>query len=125
MITRRSAASCLGLLLFVCVFATACASKEPAVDSASPSDLAEAHLERGNALVAKGDLDGALAESLEAVRLKPDLALAHASLARVLRAKGQRVEAAHEIREFLRLTPNTPANQMVIESTKKALRELE
>ena len=42
----------------------------------------------GNALVAKGDPDGAIREYREAIRLKPDYAEAHSSLGNALSGKG-------------------------------------
>jgi len=41
----------------------------------------------GNALVAKGDPDGAIREYREAIRLKPDYAEAHSSLGNALSAR--------------------------------------
>jgi len=46
-------------------------------------------LERGNALQAKGNIEAAIAEYREALRLKPDYADAHYNLGLMLEAKGQ------------------------------------
>ncbi len=67
---------------------------------------ANAHYDRGNALYEKGDLEGAIAELREAIRLKPDDAKAHYSLGVALRAKGDLDAAIPELREAIRLKPD-------------------
>ncbi len=70
-----------GLLAFVLLVSTAAW----AGPQANPGD-AKAHLDRGAALYEKGDLDGAIGEYREAIRLKPDDADAHFHLGVALRA---------------------------------------
>ena len=79
-----------------------------AVSLAVPQDKAEDHFSRGNALYKKGDLDGAIAEYREALRLQPNLPTAHGNLAAALAAKGDLDGAIAEFREALRLRPNYP-----------------
>lgn len=68
-------------------------------------DSARGHTNLGAALHDKGDLDGAIAEQREAIRLQPDNAGAHTNLGEVLRLKGQLDEAIAAHREALRLEP--------------------
>ena len=67
---------------------------------------AGAHNNLGNALVGKGDLDRAVVEFREGIRLSPDLALLHDGLGHALFAKGDMEGAAAESREAIRLDPN-------------------
>jgi tetratricopeptide (TPR) repeat protein len=62
-----------------------------------------AHNNLGVALREKGQLDEAIAECREAIRLKKDDALAHYNLGFALRKKGQLDEAIAEQREAIRL----------------------
>lgn len=66
---------------------------------------ASGHTNFGAALHDKGDLDGAIAEEREAIRLQPENAGAHTNLGEVLRKKGNIDEAIAEHREALRLEP--------------------
>ncbi|MEO6597632.1 MAG: tetratricopeptide repeat protein, partial [Planctomycetota bacterium] len=69
-------------------------------------DNADAHSNLGGALSAKGDMDGAIASSREAVRLKPGYALAHSNLGAVLSATGDKDGAIASFREAIRLEPD-------------------
>ena len=60
----------------------------------------------GNALRAKGDVDGAIAEYREALRVKPDYAMAHHNLANALFAKRDLDGAVAAYLEVLRLKPD-------------------
>jgi Flp pilus assembly protein TadD len=62
-----------------------------------PSD-AKAHFDRGTALYDKGDLDGAIAEYREAIRLRPDYAEAHVYLGNALDDTGDHDSAIAEYR---------------------------
>jgi len=75
------------------------------VTSVPPMDDAAAHYRFGNALRDKGDLDRAVAEYREAVRLDPEHTDAHYSLGLVLYLTGAPEEAVAEYREMLRLHP--------------------
>lgn len=68
-------------------------------------ESASGHTNLGAALHDKGDLDGAIAEQREAIRLQPDNAGAHTNLGEVLRRKGKLDEAIAAHREALRLEP--------------------
>ena len=63
------------------------------------------HLNLGNALDAKGDRDGAIAEYRIATRLDPQYSTAHFNLGIVLFAKGDLVDAIAEYRIAARLDP--------------------
>jgi len=67
---------------------------------------AKAHYERAEALYKKGDVDGAIAEYREAIRLEPDYAEAHNDLGYVLYGKGDVDGAIAEYRAAIRLKPD-------------------
>jgi tetratricopeptide (TPR) repeat protein len=69
-------------------------------------DQAEAHYNRGNALLEKGRLDNAIAEYREAIRIKPDYAEAHKNLGNALSGKGRMDDAMAEYREATRIKPD-------------------
>ena len=72
---------------------------------AASADTSAVHLARGDALFAKHDLDGAIAEYRQALRLKPRDAKAHYELGLALKAKGDLDGAISEYREAIRLEP--------------------
>jgi Flp pilus assembly protein TadD len=76
-------------------------------------DEAMAHCDLGTALKAQGDLDGAIAEYRDALRLQPDNAMAHYDLGRVLWAKGDREAAFEEFHTAHRLAPNEPTIRQI------------
>ena len=71
--------------------------------ASTQSPTAGDHFLRGNALDGKGDVDGAIAEYREALRLKPDFAEAHYNLGIALNHKGDWDGAMAEYREALHL----------------------
>ena len=77
----------------------------PPPSVAKPQMTAADHLRRGVELGQKGDLEGAIAEFREALRLKPDFADAHLNLGVALRDKGDLDGAIAEHRTALRLQP--------------------
>jgi tetratricopeptide (TPR) repeat protein len=74
-------------------------------ESLQPGDAA-AHLNLGNALYSKGDMDGAIAEYRTAIRLQADDAAAHYNLGLALEMKGDRLAALDEIEIARKLDPN-------------------
>ena len=68
--------------------------------------VAIAHSNLASALLAQGDLDAAIIEVREGLRLAPDLASLHDNLANALSAKGDQDAAAAEFREAAHLDPN-------------------
>jgi protein O-mannosyl-transferase len=64
-----------------------------------------AHNGLGFALGAKGQIDEAINQCREAIRLKPDFAKAHNNLGTALGIKGQTPEAVSEFQEAIRLAP--------------------
>src|SRR6266702_1680080 len=79
---------------------------------ADARDKALKHFNRGFRLEVKGDLDGAIAEYGEALRLKPDYAEAHANLGVALEDRGNLEGAIAEYREALRLKPDFPQGRI-------------
>jgi len=72
--------------------------------SLQPGD-ADAHHNLGLALYLKGDLDGAIAEYHEALRLNPNNILAHHSLGVALREKGDQEGAVAKMPRGVALGP--------------------
>jgi formylglycine-generating enzyme required for sulfatase activity/serine/threonine protein kinase/Flp pilus assembly protein TadD len=86
------------------------ASQQPLKPASQPPDtkgqLAEKHFLKGDALFSKADLNGAIAEYREAIRLKPDVADAHGLRGLELEQEGDFDGAIAEYREMVRLRPN-------------------
>jgi len=77
----------------------------------SPSNRAttagpEFHYDLGNTLYSKGDVEGAITEYREAIRIRPDLLEAHNNLGAVLLVKGDLDGAIRQYRELVRLGPD-------------------
>jgi tetratricopeptide (TPR) repeat protein len=70
----------------------------------------------GVALAEKGELDAAIREYLEAVRISPDFTEAHTNLGIALAKKGNLDAAIRELREALRISPNETIIQSALES---------
>ena len=85
-------------------------------------EIAEIHLETGNALARLGRDTEALAEFAEAVRLKPDLADAHLNYGAALARSGRYSAAAAEFRETLRLRPHDERAQRMLDQATDASR---
>jgi tetratricopeptide (TPR) repeat protein len=68
-----------------------------------------AHNNLASGLLAKGDVDAAIIEFREGLRLAPELASLHDGLGNALSVKGERDAAASEFREATRLDPNLAA----------------
>jgi tetratricopeptide (TPR) repeat protein len=65
-----------------------------------------AHSNLASSLLAKGQIDAAIVEFREGLRLAPDLASLHDGLGNALSATGDQEIAANEFREAARLDPN-------------------
>jgi tetratricopeptide (TPR) repeat protein len=68
-----------------------------------------AHNNLASGLLAKGDVDAAIIEFREGLRLAPELASLHDGLGNALSAKGEQDAAASEFLEVARLDPNLAA----------------
>ena len=81
-----------------------------------------AHNGLGAALAKKGQMDEAIREYRESLRLKPDYTLAHENLGNAFLIKGQTNEAISEYREAIRLKPDyaEPTTTSATPSTRKA-----
>ena len=73
---------------------------------ALPREHARMNLDRGNAALAAHDIDAALAEFREAVRLDPNHAEAHTKLGLAYKQKGDLGHAAESLKNAVRLDPN-------------------
>ncbi len=94
----------LALLLFTSAWAGPPRLPQLALGSTpqAKADDAKAHFDRGMALGDKGDLNGAITEFREAIRLKPDYAEAHYNLGVAFAHKGDLDGAIAELREAIR-----------------------
>ena len=70
------------------------------------TDNYAAHTYYGNALAARGDVSGAIAEYTEAIRIRPDYAEAHNNLGPALANQGKVDDAIQQFVEAIRLRPN-------------------
>lgn len=102
------------LALAGCV--TAAPSAPPAAPAAEapPAETAGAHLERGQALLARGEMAAAATALREAVRLDPDLAPARAGLGLALYGLGDLDAAVEELRAALRRRPEALEARMAL-----------
>jgi tetratricopeptide (TPR) repeat protein len=70
------------------------------------TDNYAAHTYYGNALTARGDIDGAIVEYTEAIRIRPEYPEAHNNLGPALARQGKFDEAIAHFVEAIRLRPN-------------------
>ncbi|AGY56590.1 c-type heme family protein [Gloeobacter kilaueensis] len=70
--------------------------------------LQSVHYDRGRALLAAGDLDGAIQELYNVLNVDPDCVAARVDLARALVRQGRSQEAIAQYNEALRLAPEDP-----------------
>jgi len=80
------------------------------------SDNSYINYNLGVDLAEKGDLDAAIREYLEAVRISPDFTEAHTNLGIALAKKGDLDAAIKELQEALRISPNETIIQSALES---------
>lgn len=77
-------------------------------------NLADAHYGLGLVRRHRGDLDGAVREFGQALRLNPKLDQAHAALSQVLLHKGDIEGAVAEMEEAVRLNPDSPLAHVIL-----------
>src|SRR6267378_744926 len=70
------------------------------------ADTSTAHVVKGDALMAKNDLDGAIGEYRRALRMNPRNAQAHYQIGFVMKTKGDLDGAIAEYRQAIRLKPD-------------------
>jgi protein O-GlcNAc transferase len=73
---------------------------------ATQPNLAEAHLNLGDALMGQGKLDDAVAAQRQAIRIKPDLVLAYLNLGNALTYQNKFDEAVDACRRAIRIKPD-------------------
>lgn len=100
------------------------AARSPSAQKQSPAapgtaTTAEEHLKRGEELSSKGNLDGAIAEFCETLRLKPDYPMAHDDLGAALGGKGDPDAAIAESREAGRRRRTLPRRRVQIDGVAK------
>ena len=103
--------------LLVPLLVTACASRRaPETGPVAPptSSPAATALERGRALLARGDMAGASVALREALGAQPDLAEARASLGLALYAMGDLDAAVDELRGLLRVRPDLNESRLTL-----------
>ncbi|MFA4915600.1 MAG: tetratricopeptide repeat protein [Syntrophales bacterium] len=85
----------------------------------------QAHQGVGNVLLYRGDIDGAIAHYMEALRFKPDHALVRNNLGMALMYRGKFEEAKNQYIEALRIKPNQAKvyNNMGVLLAKQGKRE--
>ena len=86
-------------------------SKEFSAIYAKP-DFSEAHYTLGTALQQKGELDAAIAEFREAIKIAPNSPQVHNTLGTALRQKGKNDEARVEFDEAARLVVAAARNKV-------------
>jgi Flp pilus assembly protein TadD len=96
---------CLGLIALV-VWMIHVSSAGASPQQTANEKAAEDHVKRGTALFGKRNLDGAIAEYREAIRLDPNYTEAHDNLGVALGYKGDVDGGIAEIREAIRISPN-------------------
>jgi tetratricopeptide (TPR) repeat protein len=84
----------------------------------TPEFLARVHVNLGSVLGNQGDLDGAIAEYREAVRLRPDYDLAHYWWGIVLFRQGQLDEAIEHFSRTLEINPDHGAARRALEEAR-------
>ena len=77
-------------------------------------DLAEAHYNRGNTLLAQGDLDQAIDQYRQALQTSRDHAAIHYRLGATLQATGQLEPAIQHYRELVRLKPDVAESHYLL-----------
>ncbi len=77
-------------------------------------ELAGQHSSQGMALYKRGDVEGAIAEFQEAIRLYPYDAMIHSNLGLALQKKGDRDGAIAQYREAIRLKPPVKQNLVMV-----------
>lgn len=93
-----------------------------AVVSRSPENFA-LRFEYGRALIAKGDLDQARLQMLEAIKLRPDFVAPRVALAQIYMTKGDFPNAQAMANEILRYEPNNLAGKLLKSSAMIGLRQ--
>lgn len=98
-------------------------ARPPIAAAPSPSAPAKAALERGQALIARGELVAAATALREALRLQPDLTAARVSLGLTLQALGDLDAAVEELRAAVRRQPDDIEARLALARTLVARQE--
>jgi Tfp pilus assembly protein PilF len=109
-----------GVFLFLVFAIAGCATAAPPVSAPPPSGdvrptpAARTQLERGQALLARGETAAAASALREALKLQPDLAAARAALGLALYGLGDLDAAVEELRAALRRQPDALDVRLVL-----------
>jgi len=92
----------------------ASAPPRPAEPSTAPPPISPSALERGRALLGRGEMMAAVAAFREALRAEPDLLEARAGLGAALAAVGDLDAAVEELRAGVRRQPDAPSLRLAL-----------
>jgi len=119
---QKDSCVCHGANLRIIVFMFLLASSFGTMVSVQDNDVS--HRQKGDAPQAKGELDSAIVEFREALKLNPNDAEAHKKLAVAFNSKGDLDGAISETNAAIRINPNDAAGHNILGFLLKAKGDL-